>query len=148
MLLRFDPFRDADPFRQLDRAVAARRVPTMPMDAIRREGEIELRFDLPGVDPASIDIEVEGDELRVSAERSQTLHADEQAVVAERRFGSFSRRLTLGDHLDGEHVAASYADGVLVVTVPVAEHAKARKVLVTAGAPALDTTATEAESAN
>ncbi|MEZ5208897.1 MAG: hypothetical protein R2690_18435 [Acidimicrobiales bacterium] len=71
MLMRFDPFRHVDPFRELDRALTAAggsAAPSMPMDAVRRDNEIELRFDLPGVDATSIDVEVDGDELRVSAE--------------------------------------------------------------------------------
>lgn len=146
MLMRFDPFRHVDPFRELDRALSAAggsAAPAMPMDAVRREHEIELRFDLPGVDAGSIDVEVDGDELRVAAERQRATAEGERVLNAERRFGRMTRRVLLGEDLDSDGVVASYVDGVLVVTIPIAERATPRKVLVgtAAGAPqAIDTT--------
>lgn len=141
MLMRFDPFRHVDPFRELDRALTAAggsAAPSMPMDAVRRDHEIELRFDLPGVDATSIDVEVDGDELRVSAERRRPAVEGERVLSAERRFGRMGRRVLLGEHLDSDGVAASYVDGVLVVTIPIAEQATPRKVLVATGAGRTD----------
>jgi HSP20 family protein len=103
------------------------------MDAYRRGDHFVVHFDLPGVDPSSIDLTVEKNVLTVSAERHWEAGEDEQVVVAERPQGSFSRQLFLGEGLDADGIEAGYDAGVLTVRVPVAEQAKPRKVQVTAG---------------
>ena len=127
MLLQFDPFREID--RVADQAFA-RTTPTMPMDAVRRGETVHVFLDLPGVDPASIDLEVERNVLTVKAERRWAREEGDQVLANERRQGSFLRRLLLGATLDGERVAADYRDGVLAISLPVAEAAKPRKVAV------------------
>ncbi|HET9542365.1 MAG TPA: Hsp20/alpha crystallin family protein [Acidimicrobiales bacterium] len=141
MLLQYDPFRELD--RVADQAFA-RATPTMPMDAVRRGDTVHVFLDLPGVDPGSIDLEVERNVLTVKAERRWAREADDQVLANERRQGSFLRRLLLGDTLDGDRVAADYRDGVLAITIPVAEAAKPRKVSVGTGDSS--STAIEAES--
>lgn len=142
MLLRSDPFRDLDAFAQ--EAFGTRVRPSvMPMDAYRRGDTFTVRFDLPGVDPGSIDVTVEKDVLTVSAEREWNIDDETQVVASERRQGNYRRQLFLGKGLDADQVTADYDQGVLTVTIPVAEQAKPRKVAVTAGgaAPAIDVTA-------
>ena len=102
----------------------------MPMDTVRREGELVLRFDVPGVDPEKIDVTVEHGVLTVSATREQTRTEGESPVVRERLFGSFTRRVRLSDNLDAEAIEASNHDGVLEVRIPVREEAKPRKITV------------------
>ena len=102
----------------------------MPMDAVRRGETVHVFLDLPGVDPASIDLEVERNVLTVKAERRWAREEGDQVLASERRQGSFLRRLLLGDTLDGERVEADYRDGVLAISIPVAEAAKPRKVAV------------------
>ena len=133
MLLRFDPFRELD--RLADQAVRPS-APTLPlpMDAVRRGDDVVIGFDLPGVDPASIDLTVERNVLTVKAERKAFRSEGDQVIAAERRHGSVSRQLLLGDTLDGESVRGDYTDGVLTVTVAAAEAAKPRKVEVSTGA--------------
>jgi HSP20 family protein len=131
MLMRFDPFRELD--RLAEQTWSGSRLPAMPMDAYRRGDHFVVHFDLPGVDPSSIDLTVEKNVLTVSAERHWEPAEDHQVVVAERPQGSFSRQLFLGEGLDAEAIEASYDAGVLTVRVPVAEQAKPRKVQVTAG---------------
>ncbi len=128
MLLQFDPFREID--RMADQAFARTSAPAMPMDAVRRGESVHVYLDLPGVDPASIDLEVERNVLTVKAERSWARAEGDQVLANERRQGSFLRRLLLGDTLDGDRVEADYRDGVLAITIPVAEAAKPRKVAV------------------
>jgi HSP20 family protein len=105
----------------------------MPMDAYRRGDQFVVHFDLPGVDPNSIDITVEKNVLTVKAERSWQPTEGEQVLVSERPQGSFTRQLFLGEGLDADRIEARYDNGVLTLTVPVAEQAKARKVAVTNG---------------
>lgn len=130
----YDPFtRDFD--RIVERAFgwgpALVRQPGMPMDAIRRDSDFLLHFDLPGVDPETIDVTVNRGVLTVSAQRSQELADGEKPFIRERVLGTFSRRISLSDVADADHIEASYHDGVLTVRVPLAEQAKPRKVEIT-----------------
>jgi HSP20 family protein len=135
MLSSFDPF-----FRDFDRwsdNLLNRRVPAGPRlmtaDAYRHGDHFVVRFDLPGVDPASIDVTVEKNVLSVGAARSWTPGEEDQVVLAERPQGHFERKLYLGDNLDTDHIEANYDHGVITLRIPVSEQAKARKVEVTSG---------------
>lgn len=150
MLIRFDPFRELDRFAHELRA-ASDAPGRIPMDAVRRGDHVELLFELPGVDPASIDVELEKRSLSVTAERHVPVeaHDDEQVLVRERRAGRFARQITLGDHLDPDRLEAHYDAGVLTLRIPVAEQAKTRKVQVHAGPvpPPIEATTAEASAA-
>ena len=136
LLTTFDPFT-----RDFDRIVTRAFGPTwrtgsaMPMDAVRTEDGLVLRFDLPGIDPASIDVTVDRGVLTVGAKRTEEHTEGEKPVVRERITGTFSRRVRLGDAADSAKVEAGYQDGVLTVRVPLAETAKPRKVEIQAGEP-------------
>jgi HSP20 family protein len=134
MLMRFDPFRDFDRVTQalLPQGAAAR--PTsMPMDAYREGDQFIVEFDLPGVDPGSIDLTVEKNALTVRAQRSWEPKETQEVLITERPQGTFSRQLFLGEGLDADGIEAAYNHGVLRLTIPVAEQAKPRKVQITAG---------------
>lgn len=140
MLTAYDPFGSASPlssaFRALDQlagrggTTTARALAGMPMDAYRVGDQFVAHFDLPGVDPGSIDLSIEGTTLTISAERSVPQLEGAEWAVAERPFGSYTRQLVLGRSLDTERLEASYHDGVLTVSIPVAEKAKARRITV------------------
>jgi HSP20 family protein len=130
-LLRFDPFREID--RVLDQAMNQTRRPSFPMDAYRHGETVVVHFDLPGVNPESIDLEFERSALTVTAERSWHPVEGDQLLAAERVHGRFQRQLLLGDGLDTERMHATYENGVLTVTIPVAERAKPRKIDVAVG---------------
>lgn len=132
MLMRFDPFRELDRLSQPGWPMTSRAA-VMPMDAYRDGDHFVVRLDLPGVDPATIDLTIEKNVLSIAAERRWDQPDGLEIVVAERPQGSFSRQLFLGEGLDAEHIAAAYDNGVLTVTVPVAEQAKPRKVEITQG---------------
>jgi len=104
--------------------------PALPMDTIRRDGELVLRFDVPGVDSDKIDVTVDRGVLTVSTSREETKTEGENPVVRERLFGSFTRRVRLSDNLDAEAIEASNHDGVLEIRIPVREEAKPRKIAV------------------
>jgi HSP20 family protein len=122
-LIRFDPFREFD--RMFDQAVNQ-----APMDAYRHGDTIVVHFDLPGVDPSSIDIEYERQTLTVGAQRQWQPTEGDQLLAAERVHGKFQRQILLGEGLDTERLKANYEHGVLTVTIPVAEKAKPRKINV------------------
>src|SRR6476661_116882 len=135
MLMRTDPFRDS--FRDLDRmaqlalgtAGTLARPSAMPMDAWREGDTFRVELDLPGVDPSSIDLDVERNVVTVKAERP-TRASDADLIAAERPRGVFSRQLVLGDSLDTDRIQASYDAGVLSLSIPVAERAKPRKIAI------------------
>jgi HSP20 family protein len=104
--------------------------PALPMDTIRRDGEVILRFDVPGVAQDKIDVTVDKGVLTVSATREETRTEGENPVVRERLFGSFTRHVRLSDSVDADAIEASQHDGVLEVRIPVREEAKARKIAV------------------
>lgn len=104
-----------------------------PMDAVRHDGAVELRFDLPGYDPDSIDLSVEKNVLTLSADRNWVLSEDAAVLVRERRHGSVKRQLRLSDSLDLSRVEARYDNGVLSVRIPVAENAQPHKVQISIG---------------
>lgn len=131
MLMRTDPFREFDRLAQQVLGTAARPA-VMPMDAWREGDTFVVEFDLPGVDPGSIDLDVERNVLTVRAERPGRDDGDDRDMVAaERARGVFTRQLFLGDTLDVDHIQASYEAGVLALRIPVAEQAKPRKIEVT-----------------
>ena len=132
MLMRTDPFRELDRLTQqaLGTYGTLARPAVMPMDAWRADDVFHVEFDLPGVKPDSIDLDVERNVVTVRAERPSRA-SDAELVAAERPRGVFSRQLVLGDNLDTEHIEASYETGVLTLRIPVAEKAKPRKISLT-----------------
>ena len=134
MLMRTDPFRELE--RLTQQWAGAARSGVMPMDAYRKGDSFVVQLDLPGVDPASIELNVERDVLTVHAERKTTVDDDCQVIAAERPSGTFTRQLFLAKALDADGIEASYDAGVLTVRIPVAEQAKPRKISVSAGTTA------------
>ena len=127
-LLRFDPFREID--RALERATEQFRRTSIPMDAYRHGDTFVIHFDLPGVDPASIDVEVERNVLSLTAERSWRPVEGDDVVASERAHGLFRRQLLIGEGLDADRLHVSYEQGVVTITLPVAERSKPRKFAV------------------
>ena len=131
MLMRTDPFRELDRLTQqvFGTPGTLARPSAMPMDAWRDGQEFVVELDLPGVDPASIDLDVERNVLTVRAERVAR-NGDWEMLASERPRGAFSRQLVLGDNLDLDQIEAGYEGGVLRLVVPVAEKAKPRKIQI------------------
>jgi HSP20 family protein len=134
MLLRFDPFQTFD---RLSREVFS--TPTgfgtgwMPMDAWRRGDVVEVAFDLPGIDPGSVDLTVERNVLTIKAERRWQAEDGLQYLLRERPQGTFTRQLVFSDAVDLDKIEARYEHGVLFLTAPVAEAAKPHKIEIKAG---------------
>jgi HSP20 family protein len=131
MLMRTDPFREFD--RLAQQVLGAARPAAMTMDAYRAGDDFIVHFDLPGIDPETIDLDVERNVLSVRAERRNPAPEGAEMIVAERPAGVFSRQLFLGDTLDTERIDASYESGVLTLRIPVAEQAKPRKIQIAGG---------------
>jgi HSP20 family protein len=129
-VMRFDPFRDLD--RLTEQMAAAQRTPrSVPMDAYRRGEQFLIHLDLPGVDLDGIDLTVEQNVLTIRAERRFEPVEGDELLISERPQGMFTRQLMLGESLDTDRLEANYDQGVLTVTIPVAEAAKPRRVEIT-----------------
>ena len=131
MLMRTDPFRDIDRLAESFFGSPSRPA-VMHVDAEREGDWFNVYFDLPGVDPDSIELTVERNVLSVKAERRRPQRDGVEAVIAERPMGTFTRQLFLGDTLDTDKLEAGYENGVLTLRIPVAERAKPRRVSITA----------------
>lgn len=134
LLTSFDPFAE---FNQLFRRQSTQPFiagSVMGMDAIRGESGYELRFDLPGIDPETIEVTVDGGLLSVSARRTEDYAEGQKPFIRERAMGSFARQIRLSDAVDADKIEASYDRGVLTVHVPLVEKALPRKVEISTGA--------------
>ena len=137
-----------DPFRELDAWLnsAGRRqgaASSMSMDAYRRDNDVWVHIDLPGVAADGIEIDLDRNVLTVSAERASTRTKEDQAYILERAKGRFQRQVHLGDGLDSASITADYDDGVLTLRIPVSERAQPRKIAVGAGQTAIDAESAE-----
>lgn len=132
-LVRSDPFREFDRLAQQVWGLSnGSRSLAMPMDAYRKGDSFLIQFDLPGIDVESIDLTVEDNVLTVKAERpTPPMTEGVEKLVAERLYGTFTRQVFLGDNLDTEQIAANYEQGVLTLSIPVAAHAKPRRIPIT-----------------
>lgn len=132
MLIRTDPFREVDRLFEQFAGTPARPA-VMHVDAERDGDWFYVYFDLPGVDPDSIDLTVERNVLSVRAQRHRRQRDDVESVISERPMGTFSRQLFLGDTLDTDDLQATYADGVLTLRIPISAKAKPRKISIASG---------------
>lgn len=127
-----------DPFKELqqlvNQALTTPKSLAMPMDLYKRGDEYIADIDLPGVDPESIDIDIDDRTITIRAERKGTQTREgHEWVSRERSFGTYARQITVGTGLALDQITANYSDGVLRLTIPVAEEAKPRKVQVQRG---------------
>ncbi|TFB53391.1 Hsp20/alpha crystallin family protein [Cryobacterium tagatosivorans] len=128
MAMNFDPFRELD--RVAGALMDARGPRIMPMDLYREGDHYVLSADMPGIDPGSVDIDVDGQLLTIRAERTMANHENVKWITRERMAGSFLRQLNLGQGIDIDKISATYANGVLSVTIPVSASAMPRKIQV------------------
>jgi HSP20 family protein len=137
MLMRFESLHEFD--RMTEEMRGERRVRQIPVDAYRRGDEFKIHLDVPGVDPDSIELTVENDLLSVQASRTWLPAEGDQIQVTERVQGEVGRQLFLGESLDRDHISATCENGVLTITIPMAEQAKPRRVkVVHAGGVAME----------
>ena len=125
-LMRFDPFRELD--RLSEQMMGGRGPRTMLMEAWRRKDEFFVYVDLPGVDRDDVELTVERNVVSIRAERRPAHEEGDDVIVDERPHGTLTRQLFLGDNLDVNKLSANYDRGVLMLTVPIAEASKPRRI--------------------
>lgn len=127
MTMSFDPFSEFD--RLSDSLLQFRRGPRfMPVDLYRESDQYILKADLPGIDPGSVDVDVDGQLLTIRAQRTAEIQNGAKWLVQERPTGTYLRQFSLGEGVDAERISANYDNGVLSVVIPVSEKAKPRKI--------------------
>ncbi|MDV8071260.1 Hsp20/alpha crystallin family protein [Rhodococcus sp. IEGM 1366] len=137
-MLRFDPFTDIDAFTKsvLTAGTGNNRSPRfMPMDLYKVDDQYVLHADLPGVDPGSVDVHIDGSTLTLTAHRSALSEEGVNWLASERFAGTYRRQLSISEDIDAEQIVASYDNGVLTVTLPIAEKAKPRRIEISSGPP-------------
>ncbi|CAN5749291.1 Hsp20/alpha crystallin family protein [soil metagenome] len=149
-MLRFDPFSDLDTLTRglLNSQTGSTRSPRfMPMDLYKVDDHYVLTADLPGVDPGSVDVNVDHGTLTLTAHRSARSDDGVQWLANERFSGTYRRQLSLGEGIDTTKITATYENGVLTVTIPLAERAKPRRIEVTRAeaATSIEPTTVDAE---
>ncbi len=139
LLTQNDPFRDLDLlFRRLGtRSVGTDN--TMAMDAYRRDSDVWVHVDMPGVSADQVDIDVERGVLTITAERSWPREEGDQLYLNERPTGVFRRQVHLGDSLDVDGIEADFADGVLTLRIPISERAQPKRIEIKPRQAAIDT---------
>jgi HSP20 family protein len=133
LLERMDPFL-AEFDRMTQRTLGVANGAGLPMDVIRREDELLVTVDLPGVRLEDVSLNLDNRVLTISAERHASYGETDQIHLQERFDGAMSRRLRVPEWVDTEHVTATHVDGVLTVRLPLADRAKPRQIPVTGAA--------------
>jgi HSP20 family protein len=143
-LTRFEPWSLVDLLhRDLDRLAQGRLSDTQSenpaadwapaVDIVEEKDRVVLRADVPGVDPADIDVSMDGGVLTVSGERrTETRSEAEGFRRVERSFGRFHRRFNLPDTADAEGIKATSSKGILEISIPKLPEVKARRISVEA----------------
>jgi HSP20 family protein len=137
-----------DPFRELERGATRQGPRRMPIDLYRDGDHYVLTADLPGIDPGSVDIDIDGQLLTVRAQRTPRSQEGVTWLARERQSGTYLRQLTLGQGIDMTSISANYDNGVLSIVIPVSEQAKPRKVEVSTVSAPTEVTAGTANAAS
>jgi len=144
-ITRWEPFtelislRDAmdrlfeESFVRPSRLLGAPVAGTVPLDIYQQDNNIIVKASVPGVKPEDIEVTVLGDTLTIKGEMKEEKEIKEEHVIRrERRFGAFSRSVTLPTPVDTNKASATFENGVLTLTLPVAEEAKPKTIQVKA----------------
>jgi HSP20 family protein len=145
-ITRWDPFRDLMSIQNemnrlfgrtygSDVGGTTRGAWTPALDVYETKENFVITMELPGLSPEDVDISVEDSTLMVRGERRFYSEQDEDSFHRiERRFGEFTRSLTLPSTANAENIKASFDQGVLTIEVPKKEEAKPRKIAIKANA--------------
>ena len=125
--------------RELNRLInnGAQRFFVPSLDVVERADAYVISAELPGVDPNTVDISFENNTLTLSGTKQPSAVAQEKdelrVYTAERLSGAFERAVRLPEYVEGDKIEAAYTNGVLTITVPKAQAARARKISINAG---------------
>lgn len=110
-----------------------------PVDIYEDEHNINLKVEVPGIDPKDVDIRMENNTLTVRGERKfEKEEKEENFHRVERRYGSFYRAFTLPNTVDADSVSADYDNGVLKIKLAKKAEAKPKQIKVNVGQKTLE----------
>ncbi len=147
-MTRWNPFEDLGALhREMDRAFgryvgeepAARTAWTPATEVRSGEDGWSVRMALPGIDPSQVHVDLHGGSLTISGERTRT-EPNGHGYASEIHYGRFGRSFSLPAKVDAEKVSARYDNGMLELTLPLAETARPRRIAIGTAAPAGDVT--------
>jgi HSP20 family protein len=141
-LVRWDPFREMLSLRRtmdrlFDDALTGSQSEYLPgawnlaLDVIENDDEYQVKASVPGIKPEDLDITYNNNTLMIKGEMKEEREVEETRYhLRERRFGSFSRSLTLPSNVNAEGIRADYDSGVITLHLPKAEEAKPKRITV------------------
>lgn len=101
------------------------------LDAYETANDVVVKAALPGIKPEDVDITLTGGLLTISGEtKEETEQNDKNYIRRERRYGSFSRSVSLPEGLNGDKADAKFENGVLTLSIPKSEQIKPKKIQV------------------
>jgi HSP20 family protein len=122
--------------RELNRLVNGQRSFVPALDVVERADAYLISAELPGVDPSAVEISFENNTLTLRGTKQASLPPQQneelRVYTAERVSGTFERAVRLPEYVEGDKIEASYSQGVLLITVPKAQAARARKIEIKA----------------
>jgi HSP20 family protein len=106
----------------------------LPLDVIENDNEFVVKASLPGIKPEDIEVTYHNQTLTIKGELKQDVTvSDDKYHLQERRYGMFSRSISLPSEVDGDAVKADFENGVLELKLPKKEEVKARRITVQSG---------------
>ena len=103
-----------------------------PTDILEKGNTVIMLLDVPGADPASLDVTLDKRMLTMSARVTSSAPEGYASAYGEFQNGTYERRFIFSDQMDGEHIEATLKDGLLRLTVPKAPETGAKKIAVSA----------------
>ena len=141
-VVRWDPFREMLQFRRsMDRMMDESLMNgsnwdepmrwALPVDVVENNDAYLVKASLPGVNPDDINITYDNHVLTLNTEvQAEEEKKEERYLLRERRYGSFTRSITLPNQVDASKIEADYSNGVLTLTLPKAEELKPRRIQI------------------
>jgi HSP20 family protein len=108
-------------------------LPSPAVDITEEEGAFNVSAEVPGMSEKDINVSLSGDTLTIKGEKRQEREEKgDNRYLSERSYGAFQRSFSLPEDVDREKIAASFAKGVLTVTLPKSAKAAPKKIEVKA----------------
>ena len=142
MLTRWDPFQEMLSLRNtvdrlLDNSFGSASATDqnytwgLALDVVEKGDEFEVKASVPGVNPDDIEVTFTNNMLTIKGEvKSDKEEKNERYHMRERRYGSFSRSISLDSRINSEKIQAEYEHGVLTLHLPKAEEVKPKRIAI------------------
>ncbi len=144
MLRRRDPFREMMAFRSAFDNLFDRSFPfsgwdedipsQFPLDVAENEDGFEVKAVLPGINPDDLEVTFRNNTLTIRGETTQNEEKEGTRYhMRERRYGSFTRSVTIPTNINAEDIEASYDAGILTLRLPKTDDVKPKRIPINTG---------------